>query len=233
MPGYMIHLTEAKLVLDILRKRVTLEEKLDSQWEKMFLCGNLLPDAVPRDKKKYSHFWDEREMDNILIAPCMSKFLDKYKLALRDPLLCGYFTHLYLDKMFYTDYIGQWISFYNENDRLEQKKERISYAIVLKKYERVSISQLFSEEYIYRDYTMLNEKLFHHYSVQVPWDFVPDKISIEEETEYDLKSVFKELKMFLEENHAEQKELKVFSERDLDHFLVRTAQSAAAALMDS
>lgn len=225
MPGYIIHLTEAELVLDLLRSKKDFSAYINDQWEELFLCANLIPDAVPRDNKKQSHFWDEKEMDNILVTPCIRKFLDKYKLNLQDPLLSGYFTHLYLDKVFYDEYFKQCIEFYNISNILEQKSAKICYARILKTGEIVSIPRLFSEEYIYGDYTRLNEYFINRYNIQIPWNVSPNKIPIEEAGQYDLTNVFCELQMFLKKYQKSQQDLKVFTEERLDNFLVKTSQN--------
>lgn len=232
MPGYIIHLTEAELVLDLLRSKKDLSVDINDQWAKLFLCANLIPDAVPKDNKKQSHFWDEKEMSNILVVPCIRKFLHKYKLNLQDPMLTGYFTHLYLDKVFYDDYFRQWIEFYNISNRQEQNAAQVSYAQIVKTGEIVSISRLFSEEYIYGDYTRLNNYFINHYNIQIPWDVSPNNILIEEARQYNLKNVFNELKMYLKKYPNSQQELKIFTEESLDNFLVQTSQNVVDLLLD-
>lgn len=225
MPGYIIHLAEAELVARLLKEQSTLSVDMSEQWKQTFFCGNLIPDAVPKDKKRSTHFWDEKDMGDIFVTPCISKFMDKYRIDLMDPLLCGYFTHLYLDQVFYNKYIPHRIGFYNDCGKQEQKASEISYARIIKTGERVSLEKLFSGEYIYGDYTRLNKYFMEYYHIDIPWDAFTSEISIVEAEKCDLANVFYELKMFLSESPNKQGKLKIFSEESLNNFLVETSQA--------
>ena len=54
MPGYVIHLAEAELILDKMRKL----RQTDDAFEQAFLTGTLLPDTRLKGEKRFSHFWD-------------------------------------------------------------------------------------------------------------------------------------------------------------------------------
>ena len=51
MPGYIIHLTEAKMIGEILQKQKGMD--YSQEWEKAFFYGALLPDAVKKKRKEY------------------------------------------------------------------------------------------------------------------------------------------------------------------------------------
>lgn len=51
MPGFIIHLTEAAMIMEHMKKQP------DSDWKQEFLLGNLLPDTRLGKDKAISHFW--------------------------------------------------------------------------------------------------------------------------------------------------------------------------------
>ena len=51
MPGFIIHLAEATMIIDYMKK------KPDTKWCYEFLMGSLLPDTRLGDEKKFSHFF--------------------------------------------------------------------------------------------------------------------------------------------------------------------------------
>lgn len=76
MPGYILHLTEAKLILDELRKRGF---SPDPAWVNAFMLGNLLPDTKKQKAKVTSHFWNPEHLQNLAIAPDLDRFFEKYE----------------------------------------------------------------------------------------------------------------------------------------------------------
>lgn len=75
MPGYVIHLTEAKIILDILKRKSQRKGKALNQWQEDFFYGSLLPDAGGRIQKQNSHFWSEAEIGQIIMTPDIDRFL--------------------------------------------------------------------------------------------------------------------------------------------------------------
>ena len=59
MPGYILHLTAARMYLDLLPSTDPL--KYNPIFQNDFFAGNLLPDAV--EQKKESHFRDSSYRD--------------------------------------------------------------------------------------------------------------------------------------------------------------------------
>lgn len=51
MPGFIIHLTEAAMIMEHM------EVQPDADWKQEFLLGNLLPDTRLGKDKAISHFW--------------------------------------------------------------------------------------------------------------------------------------------------------------------------------
>lgn len=223
MPGYIMHLTEAELVIDLLKNMEDTTGIISEEWEDLFRCGNLLPDAVPGSQKQYSHFWDDSDMDNIIIKPCIRKFLNKYKIDINQPLLVGYFVHLYLDEVFYGKYIRKCISFFDENGNLEEMKSKIVFARITGKEDKISISQFFSEEYLYGDYTKLNDYLMNRYNIHIPYKRFLGEIPVKEAVLWNLEGVFHELKTYREKGIGQSNELKIFSKESISEFLEHTA----------
>lgn len=230
MPGYIIHLTEAELIINLLKKRKCLPKENSEQWMALFRCGNLIPDAVPKDQKKHSHFWQDPDNDDILNVPDLSIFLKQYDLSLEKPVLCGYYAHLYLDRTFYTDYFRRYVAFYNKKGEPENKKENILYSKLLQTGECIDVPRLFSEEYIYGDYTRLNHDFINEYHLEIPWMMKIDCLEVDEAKGYSLKKIWSELHEILNYNGDEEKEAKVFSPTDLDIFLNEKAIEIAKLL---
>lgn len=60
MPGYVIHLAEAELILDKMRKL----RQTDDAFEQAFLTGTLLPDTRLKGEKQFFHIsWDPDKLD--------------------------------------------------------------------------------------------------------------------------------------------------------------------------
>lgn len=230
MPGYIIHLIEADLIINLLKKGRCLPKENVEQWMALFRCGNLIPDAVSRDQKQYSHFWQAPDNDDILKVPNLSMFLKQYKLRLEKPALCGYYAHLHLDWAFYTDYFRKHVTFYNKKGMSENKKENIFYGKILQTGEHVDIHRLFSEEYIYGDYTRLNHDFINEYHLHIPWTAKMDNLEIDEAKGYDLEKIWADLHEILKYGEDEGKETKVFSRTDLDMFLNEKAHEIAKIL---
>ena len=51
MPGYIIHMVEAKMICDILLRDSQSADQIGEQWQEGFLFGSLLPDAGDEGKR--------------------------------------------------------------------------------------------------------------------------------------------------------------------------------------
>ena len=86
MPGYIIHLTEAKLIFDMLKQNsdkgwnVFGDGDLE-QWFREFSYGALLPDSSTRRGKAQSHFWGTEPRPCIVMTPQIARFLQEYDVS--------------------------------------------------------------------------------------------------------------------------------------------------------
>ena len=177
MPGYIIHLAEAELILKKLRDKNINPSK---EWKQQFQYGALLPDAASGSGKKESHFWREADMDQIVITPDLETFMKRYpchlqensfmfsSASLPDPLLCGYLAHLHLDQCFFGRYFDRRVEFIDENGTPQKQFQKIRAARIRKSQEILSLEQFFSNEYLYGDYTKLNHYFVEKYKLEIP-----------------------------------------------------------------
>lgn len=93
MPGYILHLTAAKILLEKYDLPVNQND---------FFVGNLLPD-VGKDKSK-SHFRSEERKGKMVEYPEVELFREKYHDLMNDSSVLGYDFHLYIDRKFLVEY---------------------------------------------------------------------------------------------------------------------------------
>lgn len=93
MPGYILHLTAAKMALDMIGK-----SDWDYKMKNAFYVGNLLPDTVRG--KTASHFRNPKHRGAMVEYPDLEMFLAKYRPLLKDSSCLGYYFHLYIDRKF-------------------------------------------------------------------------------------------------------------------------------------
>lgn len=103
MPGYIIHAVEAERVLENMpmKWRMKFSGGISQEWHDAFLCGVLLPDAAGKEVKAQTHYWDENTLENVIVVPDLSSFLDQYAEMLEQPVVLGYLAHLHLDQLFF------------------------------------------------------------------------------------------------------------------------------------
>lgn len=237
MPGYIIHLTEAKLIMDLLEQR---RQPLSVPWRQSFLYGSLLPDAVPKMSKHYSHFWRNGAEIYAIRTPQWKLFLEKYGRDMRDPKMLGYLAHLYLDQRFFDEYFPGLIEFLDAGGCPAGVLKDIRYGVIKKSGERVPLSRLFSGEYMYGDYTRLNLFLYRRYLTDLPKipedDPEPGSRQVEECLPCDMKGLLAHLKDYLKSSAALEScekirservcledQLKVFEKFSLEKFLMDVA----------
>ena len=75
MPGYILHITAAKMLFDHLQTvcEVTVSDTIDHD---AFQVGNLIPDSVT--DKTFSHFRHPARQEKLMVYPDLDLFLDKY-----------------------------------------------------------------------------------------------------------------------------------------------------------
>lgn len=220
MPGFIIHLAEAAMIMDYM------ERKPDFQWRQDFMLGNLLPDTRLGEAKKITHFWGEGQEDNIARAPKLSLFLDKYKDRLKEPAILGYYAHLYLDEHYVNGYWPKTLTFEDEEGRPEPQKNKIARVEV--KYSGVTIpfERFFSSEYYYGDYTHSNHWFVERYHIEAPAYDPMESLGMDEVNGRDLQKVLNELNYLCSRGKTgDEKAMKVFELTDLETFVRQTAES--------
>lgn len=227
MPGYIIHLTEAQLILSILEKKSDFIYKNDKEWKKIFEYGVLLPDAKDKKYKEKSHFWNEGDKGKIVRTPDLSAYLKSHSINVSDPLSYGYFAHLHLDKVFFEEYLNKYIMFLNSSGEEEIYMDKVSSVKIRESGELIPVNQFFSDKYLYGDYTKINLLLINKYHITLP--DVPVKkdqnIMKMQKQEFDeFCHIFDKIKNFIEQSHENLEELKVIQIRTLEQFLKKTAR---------
>lgn len=223
MPGYIIHLTEAGMINQILKEQNIVE--YSAEWEKSFFYGALLPDAVKKGKKGISHFWKEISSNQITNVPDMDTFLRKYRVSKQEPLKLGYLAHLHLDKVFWQEYIRQNVSFLDSNESVTDCIYGFKYVFINKMQKCVMPEMFFSEKYLYGDYTKLNYVLMRKYQLQIPVFDQKYSGMIKEADNYEMKNLLQKLNRYLMKEDYDDCDLKVFKQKDLERFLKDTAVS--------
>lgn len=220
MPGYILHLTAAKMFLKRMNKEHILE--MNKQDENDFLIGNLLPDTTKI--KARSHFRNPKYYDRMVEYPETSWFVQKYQNILQDPSVMGYLFHLYIDRRFFKDYMPRIIEFRNDKDQIEVKRDQVKYVILKRTGERISKEDFFSEKYYYGDYTNMNTYLVHRYQIPMNLDPNVSNPGVEEVSYEDVKTVLKELQGYLRVSEDAVKSVKVFDVEDLLLFLEKSVE---------
>lgn len=221
MPGYILHLTAARMYLDHLPPEDSL--CCDPKQQNDFFAGNLLPDSV-RDKSR-SHFRDPAYRDRMIEWPHPDRFRQKYRNLMRDAGCRGYWFHLYIDRRFFRDYIPRVAEFLDESGTVTDRRDETAYVLVKKSGERVPLSRYLSEEYYYGDYTRMNTWLAEKYHLPKTLE-PPENPGIEEVDYRDLKKVLEELRGYWGVTVEAALRLKVFDREDLLEFLERAAVEA-------
>ena len=147
MPGYVIHITFAKLV----------EEKLKVKDSNRFFVGSLIPDACTCDfdkRKLVSHF--DLEKKGLFKNPDLDKFLEKYSSMLDDDVVLGIYSHLYLDKYYYNQFM------YDLYEFTEKTMKNKSTGRVFKIWE-----EFFARNGIYEQYTPMNKMFIGDFDLDV------------------------------------------------------------------
>lgn len=220
MPGYIMHMAEANLILNQIGK-----EK-DEQWKRLFIAGNLLPDTKKKLEKITSHFWAPDTVEDMAIAPDLELFLNKYRGMLHDPIVLGYYAHLYLDERFVNVYWKDMVSFYDDFGNIKRKKRDITRAEIKKNGQIVSREQFFSAEYYYGDYSKLNNYFVDKYCIELEKNYADiADCPIDEVDKCELYGVLDELKWIMKHcDRSREDDIKVFSKKRLCDFLENTAK---------
>lgn len=232
MPGYILHLLEAKITSSYLKKHIEDRGAIDyPQWEHLFLCGALLPDAIQKSRKHLTHYWDTKSLDQIFQLPNLELFLEQHSLSLSNPILCGYYTHLHLDRAFFETYIPSRIELRNAIGQCDGTRAGAVSVWLKESGQLISLADFFSENYLYGDYTKLNKLCLERYKLSMPRceDF-PSRISWSPVGKADLERLLDELEDYLKIEQSKEAAPRVLSFSSLISFLEDVAYQSADIL---
>lgn len=220
MPSYVLHLTAAKMFLNLLQE--THPIKADPSAQNDFLAGNLMPDAA-RDKA-ISHFRNPVYQGKIMEYPNLHAFYKKYSHLMNDPCCLGYFFHLYIDRRFFKDYIPKVASFFTEDSEITDEKSCVSKALLHKSNTMVPFTEYLSEKYYYGDYTKMGAYLAHLYCLPTALKTPLQNPGITEVDFNNIRMLLDELTQLLTVPDDLIKDLKVFDLSDLLRFLEQSTE---------
>ena len=204
MPGFVIHLAEAIVIME------SMEKKPDDAWRQDFLLGSLLPDTRLGEHKAVSHFWGCGQEEYIARAPKLSLFLEKYRHRLDEPAILGYYAHLYLDEHYVCRFWPKVLSFEDKNGCIQSKKDKITQVELKHSGEKVPFEKFFSPEYRNMELLGMNE--------------------VQPEA---LKDVLEELEyLFSRGCIGDEKWMKVFDLAELEAFVRDTAEAFCRHMED-
>ena len=159
MPGYVMHIAMAEMMLDILDK----EE--DTEWSNRFLVGNIIPDMWVQSQKRASHFWNDETVCLLARKPDIGMFCVKYGDKISNPYVFGYLCHLYLDKFFIEKYWDKHFNFFDDDMNENRLFDEVSYVSVKEDEEIYKREDFFSAKLYYGDYDRINNYFFDKYKI--------------------------------------------------------------------
>ena len=176
MPSLVIHAA--------VNKKVAKELEID---DRDFFVGGISPDLskLVGNTRAYSHFCDD-----LIGAPNIDRFLYKYKDYINEYFVLGYFVHLYTDYLFEKYFVHSFLS--EDRDvvtKIDGTKVRCNEAIL--------------KQYMYNDYTDLNDKLISKYKLDFSYldnPYVSNKMLIDEIPIDKLDLLFKSTKEIIEKS---------------------------------
>lgn len=188
---------------------------------KQFIIGTVMPDSnkAVKVENDNSHFYSKDTKNKILKIPDINNF--QYRVFIKNPFVLGYSAHLYLDKFFFEDYFPSCVVFLDENgNKTELSKDAVN-AKILKSNKIISINELYSEDYLYGDYTMINKYIVKKYCLQ---DIIDTHIDnpITEISLNNLYNVKSAIYRFIEES-SNKTEMKVFDIDSLENAIEKYA----------
>lgn len=200
MPGYIMHVTFAKLVA----------EKLGIESSNRYLAGSLIPDACTQSQDKdktIGHF--AKRLNGLFKDPKLNIFLEKYGDLLADDIVLGIYSHLYLDKYFYSEFMYEIFEFYDKT--MVNKKNGDKFSIW---------DEFFSKNGVYQEYSAMNKMFINDYDLDIDsLNFDIKELPDITEFDYSKLKTFKErVIMFMKEKgrytgkYIEYEQLKLFLE---------------------
>lgn len=219
MPGFILHLAEAKQIARLLGK------ESDTNWCQEFFLGSLLPDTKLGPEKFSSHFWDPAHLNHIARAPKLKKFLDKYGHRINEPVILGYYAHLFLDEKYVDQFWTDQFRFEDKNGQIEWRKDRIVQVELLHDHKQIPFDAFFTSEYYYGDYTRSNHWFVERYQI-IPPEYKEIEVDMTEVDPQKLECALEELHYLCASGKlGDEKELKVFELNRLDAFIMETSRT--------
>lgn len=212
MPGFILHLTAAKMLLDKFHIPVD---------QNAFYIGNLLPDTAA-DKEK-SHFRAIERCGKMVEYPETDVFAEKYRALLTESSALGYYYHLYIDRKFLKEFYPRVLRYLNADRVEEEDRDKVVWAYVCKTKEIVPVRQFLSEEYYYGDFTRMNRWLVDRYQLPLNLDPFIKNPGIEEVDYRKAEIVLEQLMSYMSQPVEMVNELKVFDIEELLIFLENAA----------
>ncbi len=211
MPGFILHLTAAQMLLKRLPPHPDFPYPISSV--NNFLIGNLLPDATKQ--KEASHFRDPIYREKMMVFPDLTRFTAKYASLLSDSSVLGYYFHLYIDRRFFKDFIPQVVEFYDADGKITDMREETATVLIKKSQTSIPFSKYLTEEYYYGDYTKMNTYLINRYSIPLSLDPNVTNPGITEIQYKDVQQLLDLLHRFLSVPPEAALDLKVFPLEEL------------------
>lgn len=221
MPGYIMHLSEATMILNKMRQK----QEISKQWEELFLLGALLPDACVKGGKYLTHFWAEESLENRIKLPELGVFTEKYQIQPEEALMMGYWAHLHLDYRYFTEYWSNILEFRTEDGSHAVTRQEAALVWLKKREEYIPTNEFFSDVYCYGDYTKLNRWFCEKYQLRIP-KYQKAVGRIPDEAQYErLEELLENLQHFMAESQEQSKEpTRIFDVVDLDQFFQKVAE---------
>ena len=256
MASFIMHNIAGELFLKTIEKRYGFD--LDEDFKNKFLLGNLIADSsklhydgiwekgkTPLEiiklrrqwqgliqlEKSKTHFRDPADSKLCIQVPKLEKFIDKYaRLLEEDVSSLGYLFHLYTDKFFFENLLGNTVVCLDK-ERKETKSRCDSCFMKIKKNNKIYLVKDFwdrvSDFSIYSDYTRMNRMLLSKYDVKFDKKklvtFAVKKFvnqGIEEVDYGNIFSVLNKVESYFEESvELGDDELKVFEEELVWEFI--------------
>lgn len=161
MPSYILHLTAAQMLLELLPDSSPLRR--DPACRNAFLSGNLMPDATTN--KAASHFRNPAYQTKIMEYPDLTRFRQEYGSFLEHPFCLGYYYHLYIDRKFFKDYIPLVAQFLTADGQETDERALVAVTHLIRQDTDIPFDQYLSELYYYGDYTKMSGYLARRYRI--------------------------------------------------------------------
>ena len=214
MPGYILHLTAAKIVTETCAKLKGFEEA--------FWLGSLMPDTVK--EKSGSHFRNPMYHGNMIEYPDLPLFLKKYAHLMEDISCQGYCFHLFTDYKYFHEYLPSIMELQNAEGAPVQKRADVVWVYHRRTGQKILRDDFFSDQYLYGDYTKLNRYLVERYQLPLRLSMRVDNPGIEEVCYRDIAAVFAQLEEFMDLSESQVVGLNVLDLEDVVAFLEHTAE---------